>query len=301
MPSQAAPTEPLVTVGLPVYNSERYLSQSIESLLGQTFREFVLVISDNASTDRTPEICLKYARDDSRVRYYRNERNIGLSANFNRVFQLAASKYLKWSSSDDYWAADMLADAVSVMESDPTIVLCYPKTTLVAEPGGGLTPYEDRLHLMEENPVARYLRLLENIRLVHQHQGLIRTDAIRRTSLLGTHTGSDINFLAELCLYGKFFEVPKYQYFRRFHPSSSSWDRGSERHQALRYHAKGVKRIPFSVWKYHLSFIRGVLRSPHRTAQKARMLRELLKRMYWDGRSLVIEPFQDLVALLRSG
>jgi len=82
--------KPLVTIGLPVYNSEKYLPQSIESLLGQTYSDFVLLISDNASTDSTADICASYAAQDSRVKYCRNEENIGNPRNFNPVFDLTS-------------------------------------------------------------------------------------------------------------------------------------------------------------------------------------------------------------------
>src|SRR4051812_18779949 len=96
-PSAANPAaETLITIGLPCYNSEKYLTQSIESLLKQTYGNFVLIISDNASTDGTEEICRRYAAADARVRYVRNPVNIGMSGNFNRVFSLAETKYFKW-------------------------------------------------------------------------------------------------------------------------------------------------------------------------------------------------------------
>src|SRR5689334_4004766 len=91
-------TGPSVAIGLPCYNSEKYLAQSIESLLAQTFKDFVLIISDNASTDGTADICKKYAAQDSRVRYFRNPTNIGMMPNFNRVFALSDSKYFKWAT-----------------------------------------------------------------------------------------------------------------------------------------------------------------------------------------------------------
>src|SRR5215831_6668002 len=99
---------PLVTIGLPVYDSERYVRQSLDSLLAQTYSDFVLVICDNASNDSTGEICRQYAAADSRVRYYRNETNIGNPGNFNRVASLTSTKYLKWSTADDFWAPTFL-------------------------------------------------------------------------------------------------------------------------------------------------------------------------------------------------
>ena len=124
------PEDCLITVGLPVYNSERYLRQSLDSLLAQTFPHFVLVISDNASTDGTAQICQQYAAADSRIKYSRNETNIGNPRNFNRVAGLAETRYLKWSTADDFWEPSFLERALEVMERDKTIALCYPQAVL---------------------------------------------------------------------------------------------------------------------------------------------------------------------------
>lgn len=281
--------QPIITLGMPVYNCEPYVSQSIESLLAQTYKDFVLIISDNASTDGTSRICAHYARQDPRIRYYRNERNIGLPANYNRVFHLTESKYLKWSTGDDYWAPDMLMDALEILEGDPSVALCYPKAVLVDASGQEQARYEDRLHLIQADPVERFLKLLADIRLSHQNLGVMRTDMARRTALAGNHVGSDVTFLAELSLYGKFFEVPRYQYFRRLHEDSYSWNRGNELHQARRYHAAGVTRIQFNTWKYHAGLWKAVVRSPLAIRQKARILPVLLRRLYWDAQALAHE------------
>ena len=296
----AGQDQPLITLGLPVYNCQPYVSQSIESLLAQTYKDFVLIISDNASTDGTSEICANYARQDARIRYCRNERNIGLPANYNRVFHLTESKYLKWSTGDDYWTPDMLMDALEILEGEPSVALCYPKAVLVDASGREQARYEDRLHLMQDDPVERFLTLLAEIRLSHQNLGVMRMDMARRTALVGNHVGSDVTFLAELSLYGKFFEAPRYQYFRRLHENSYSWNRGNELHEARRYHPAGVTRIPFNTWKHHAGFWKAVVRSPLAISQKVRILPVLLKRLYWDGQTLTHELIRDL-PLLRSG
>src|SRR6185437_3413175 len=89
------PAKVLVTVAVPVYNGERFLRQCLDSLLSQTYRDFVLVISDNASTDRTQEICESYANADARVRYHRNAVNVGLYGNFNLLLGLVRTPYVK--------------------------------------------------------------------------------------------------------------------------------------------------------------------------------------------------------------
>jgi len=289
--------QPLVTIGMPVYNSERHLGKSIESLLAQTYGDFVLVISDNASTDGTADICQRYVRQDARVQYFRNPVNVGMTGNFNRVFELIHTKYLKWSTVDDFWASDMLADAVAVMEADLSVVLCYPKTIIVDGEGREQGRYEDKLHLMQDDPAERFLAVIENIGLVNHHLGLLRTDAIRRTRQFGKHVSADTGFVAEMSLYGKFFEVKKYQFYRRFHTESSSWNRGDEEQEARRFHAANVRRVPFNTWLYHWAFSNAVLHSPLGLVKKLKLFGRLGKWMYWDRERLYYDIRCDVLPL----
>jgi len=280
---------PLVTIGLPVYDSKRYVQQSLDSLLGQTYRDFVLIISDNASTDGTSEICQRYAAADSRVQYHRNEVNIGNPRNFNHVADLTTTKYLKWSTADDYWAPTFLERAMEVMERDPSIALCYPEAVLVDADGLNPVEYQDFLHLVQEDPVERFHTLLERIQLAHQHLGVIRMSALRQTHLLGTHVGSDVNLLAELTLYGKFFELPERLFSRRFHRDSGSWIRGDPAHDARRYHAADGKRATLRSWRTHLRFFAAVNSAPLPLGAKARLYRFLAQRVVWDRGVLLRE------------
>lgn len=279
----------LVTVGLPVYNSERFLKQSLDSLLAQTYPHFVLVISDNASTDSTAQICQQYAAADSRIQYFRNETNIGNPRNFNRVAGLAGTRYLKWSTADDYWGPSFLESALEVMERDPTIALCYPQAVIVDANGGNPQNYDDVLHLVQDDPADRFIALLESIRLAHQHLGLIRMSDLNRTHLLGAYVASDVNLLAELTLYGKFFELPKRLFFRRFHKDSGSWKRGNAEHEARRYHASGATNVGFNKWHRHIDFFSAVQSSPLPLSSRAGLYRYLLRRMMWDRRDLRAE------------
>lgn len=285
---------PLVTIGLPVYNSERYLSQSIDSLLAQTYRDFVLIINDNASTDGTAAICKRYVQQDSRVRYFRNDVNIGNPRNFNRVFERCETPYLKWSTADDFWAPTFLEKAMEVMQRKPTVALCYPQAMLVDADGGNPQSYDDVLHLVHDDPAERFMQLLETIKLAHQHLGVIRTEFLRRTHLLGVHVGSDINLLAELALYGKFYELPERLFFRRFHKDSGSWKRGDAAHEARRYHASNKPRVAYSSWRKHSGFLRAVASSPLPLTSKIRLFAFLLRRMQWDRKQLCGELIASL-------
>src|SRR3989337_590294 len=119
---------PTVSIGLPVFNGEKYLRQALDSILAQTYQDFELIISDNASTDKTQQICREYVKKDSRIRYYRNKRNLGATRNHNRVFELSCGEYFKWASHDDLLAPEFLSRCVSVLDQDHSIVLCHSKT-----------------------------------------------------------------------------------------------------------------------------------------------------------------------------
>ena len=89
---------------MPVYNGEEYIALAIRAVLDQTFSDFELIISDNASEDRTEDICREFASLDSRIRYYRNSENIGTAGNNNRLLELARGEFFRWSNADDLFA-----------------------------------------------------------------------------------------------------------------------------------------------------------------------------------------------------
>jgi glycosyltransferase involved in cell wall biosynthesis len=232
-----------VSIAMPAYNCEKYISQSLDSLLGQTYGDFELVISDNASTDGTEEICRRYVAMDKRVRYIRRTENIGGPGNFRYVFTQCSGQYHKWSTADDFWHPDFLAEAVAMLDSRPDVVLCYPKTRLIDANGAALSDYDDRLDLMDDSPRVRFRDLYQLIGLCNAHLGLIRRDAMLQTRLIAAHKASDVDFLGELALLGKFKLLPEVRFFRRFHQGSSSWARDNKEHQRLYYdptsHSKG--------------------------------------------------------------
>src|SRR5215471_17271392 len=129
------PLTPMLSIGLLVYNGERYLEETLQSILSQTFTDFELIISDNASTDRTGEISQAYARRDPRIRYYRSEKNMGAGWNVRRVYELATGKYFKQAAVDDLLAPDFLRQCIEVLESDPTYVLAHSKIKVIGEGG----------------------------------------------------------------------------------------------------------------------------------------------------------------------
>lgn len=287
--------DPRLTIGLPVYNSEKFLAASLESLLAQTYGDFRLLISDNASTDGTANICAEYARRDSRIDYHRNAENIGMSPNFNLVAERCETPFFKWSTADDLWAPTMVEKTIAVIEADDSIALCYPKTVLINEVEGTEHQYDDNLHLMHDDPAERFLDVIANIGLCNVHLGISRTAALRKTSMLRSFPGADMNLIAELAIYGKFFEVPEYLFFRRFHEDSSSWARKDADHQKRRFHSAKTQNRKSTRWRAHREYFKAVRRGPFAWREKNRLYRSLLREMFWEREKLLGEIKSKLV------
>jgi glycosyltransferase involved in cell wall biosynthesis len=118
---------PRVSVGMPVYNGQEYLREAIQSILTQSFYDLELIVCDNASTDRTAAICREIAAGDSRLRYYANPTNVGVTENYNKAFALSRGEYFKWASSNDYCAERFIERCVDVLDRRSDAVLCYQR------------------------------------------------------------------------------------------------------------------------------------------------------------------------------
>src|SRR6201993_2903203 len=151
---------PLVSVGLFVYNGERFIEEALQSILNQTFTDFELIISDNASTDRTGEIAEAYARRDDRIRYHRSEKNMGAGWNARRVYELATGKYFKQAAVDDLIEPDFLRRCVEILENDPGCVVAYARTKEVDENGIFIKNYTTLMKTDSSDPVERFLGIL---------------------------------------------------------------------------------------------------------------------------------------------
>jgi len=208
---------PRLSVGLPVYNGEKFLAESLDSLLGQTYEDFELIISDNASTDSTPEICRRYGKQDSRIRYLVQPRNIGLVANHNLVIGQARGELFKWASDDDLYARELLGRCVAALDEYPQVVLAHSKTVLIDSVGTVQRLFDYRVAVDAVRAPERFRSMLFDGWDDYSY-GVVRTKVLRRTSLLGSHHFSDRTIITEIGLHGPFYQVPEWMYFRRDHP-----------------------------------------------------------------------------------
>jgi glycosyltransferase involved in cell wall biosynthesis len=234
---------PRLSVGLPVYNGEKYLDQSIESLLGQNYEDFELIISDNASTDGTAGICRRYARQDSRIRYVRQPRNIGLSPNHNFVLQQSRGEYFKWAAGDDLYGRDLLKSCVDALDAYADVALAHSWEAVIDDAGNvtqamdyplptdaSRAPERFRAFLFgssglfeSSDPAAPGLIRMDNRGLLRacDMYGVTRTAIMRKVTPLGSYHHADRIIIAALTLHGRFHMTPDWLYFRRDTPDRS--------------------------------------------------------------------------------
>ena len=211
---------PRVSIGLPVFNGEKYLEKTLDSILNQTYRNFELIISDNASADNTPKICHAYSTKDDRIKYYRNKLNLGAAMNFNRVFNLSSGEYFKWAAYDDILSPEYLSKCISVLDQNPSIVLCHSKTSKINENGEIVGNYDARSRSIRIYSQKAHERFGDMIKIGNPCWwifGVARASVLRLTSLMGNYVHSDRNLLAEISLLGRIYEIPEYLFFRRDH------------------------------------------------------------------------------------
>jgi glycosyltransferase involved in cell wall biosynthesis len=221
---------PRVSLGLPVYNGENFVSEAIQSILEQDFDDFELVITDNASTDTTADICLEFALRDKRIRYVRNERNLGAAANFNRAFELSSGAYFKWCAHDDVLDRGFLTDCVRALDGNASHVIAYPRLLGIDETGQQ-TSYVERVlpDMGGSSPASRFRLMVAAHGWDAAMFGLWRRDALLKTTLHEPYYGSDCALLAEMAILGPFVQAPNAILYSRDHPTRSVRLPSSER------------------------------------------------------------------------
>ena len=277
---------PRLTIGLPVYNGENFVSESIDTLLAQTFTDFELIISDNASTDDTEEICQEYVAKDSRVRYIRQSHNIGAGPNHNFLVQQARARLFKWAAHDDLFGPELVARCVAMMDQRSDLALCHSHMAIVDERGKVIEEYDYRLATDSPHAPERFRSLLMTDG-GDDFYGVIRTDVMRRIAPHDSYHNAGRKLVAEIALYGPFYQVPEVMFFRREHPGRgdllgsvhavcTNLDPRRRNHSSARL-----------VGEYLLSYATAIRRAPLSAADRRRCYRYLAE---WLGRRALLRP-----------
>jgi glycosyltransferase involved in cell wall biosynthesis len=269
-------TAPRLTIGLPVYNGEEFVAESLEALLGQSFTNFELIISDNASTDSTGDICRRYEKLDSRVRYFRQPQNIGIAPNVNFIVGQARGELYKEASHDDLYSFDLLESCVAALDEDPQVVLAHSWTAKVDDSGTVTAAYEYPLATATPRAPERFRSMLFDSGGDDDY-GVMRMDVRRRIALMGSHHHADRTITAEIALHGPFYQVPRWLYFRREHPGQNGQAPMRRRcanmdpRRANRWRHPAARLYGEYVWAY----VSAIRRAPLSAADRRECLRYL--------------------------
>jgi glycosyltransferase involved in cell wall biosynthesis len=277
MTGESAPAAPTLTIGLPVYNGENYLRQSLEALLAQTFPDFELVISDNASTDSTADICQEFASLDPRIRYVRQVENIGAGPNHNILVPHARGRYFKWASHDDLYAPDLVERCVGLLQTNPQAVLAHAWDAVID--AAGETVYKEPYALDTTNPdPAARLRSLLYVPGGNDFYGVIRTDVLRNVGEHGSYYNADRVFVAGLALRGAFVQVPEVLYLRRDHAGRAT-RAGDRRARAAALEPRRADRLRHPMVRMYAEYVGGyvdhIRRARLTSAERRRCLAEV--------------------------
>lgn len=276
---EAAVAKPRVSIGIPLYNEERFLRQALDSLLAQDFQDFELVISDNASQDATREICLDYAASDARIRYARKAMNCGAVENFNTVFRASSGRYFLWAAGHDLWHPSYLSRCFEVLERDPRVVLCYSQVGVIEAQGKLVEVVAQGIDTRGLDTFERFRSTLWGlVRIPYSDPiyGLIRSEALRATGLFRNVWGTDNLILLELSRAGAITQIPEPLYFRRLNRNRQAGvETWTERYLEALDPQNRHKRLKLFYSHMCLGYMGVLRRSPLRPLQKLCLLVEV--------------------------
>jgi hypothetical protein len=276
---------PLISIGIPAYNSAAHIGATLEGLLAQTCGDFELIVSDNASTDATRDVVENYRKRDARVSYERQPVNIGANPNYSHVVRRARGEFFKWSSSSDWCAPTFLEGCLNVLRAHDDTVLVAPRTFLFQDDPGKAEEYASDIEIIDDTPCARLKRLYSALALNNAVNGLIRTSALRRTRLIDTYRCADIVLMGHLALLGKFRLLEQRLLYRRMDRATATALQDAEGMWKHHYPQRSVRTL-FQGCKQQLGRAWAVFSASMPAGERLCAAVHVAKLSYWDRRFL---------------
>jgi glycosyltransferase involved in cell wall biosynthesis len=171
---------PLVTIGIPVYNEEKFLAETIASAQKQSYKFLKILISDNASTDSSYQIALQHAKTDSNIEVFKHEINIGAIENFKFLLSKCSTKYFMWLGGHDLILENLIKDAIDQLENDKNIVVVYPKTVLYINNKPTEISSDSEINTRGLTTEERILKVAKNLSSCMAIHGLYRTEILKK-------------------------------------------------------------------------------------------------------------------------
>jgi glycosyltransferase involved in cell wall biosynthesis len=218
---------PLVTIGIPLYNEEKFISQSLHSIFSQDYPNIEIIISDNASTDDTLKICNELSKEHPDVKINSFRENLGATENFAYVLREATGKYFMWASGHDLWDKNLISTCVHLLEKSDSFVIAFGSSEWIDEHGDRMERSSGWTDTRGMGDVARFFSIFWGN--MHPVLGLMRSSTLKEVMPIGSFVGSDLALLGALALKGHFV-----------HATSTNWKRREFRHEQT--HSQKVTR-----------------------------------------------------------
>jgi glycosyltransferase involved in cell wall biosynthesis len=258
--NEAHTSPPLVSIGMPVYNEERFIAESLNSLLAQDYPSAEIIVSDNASTDGTGDICREFAAKNERVQYHRFEYNRGATENFKKVLAVARGKYFMWTSGHDLWAPDLISECVRLLEAEPEAVIAFASAAWIDVMGNKIMRTSGWTDTRGLDPVARFFSVFWGN--MHPILGVIRTDALRKVRMLSC-AGTDLVMLSELVMMGHFVHARLTSWSRREPRPAETHQERMKRYRSAQYGlSRSLLDRVFPVLRLPIELVKAVWRAP---------------------------------------
>jgi glycosyltransferase involved in cell wall biosynthesis len=251
------PTNPRVSIGIPIYRGEIYLEETLTCLLDQTFRDYEIILADNDPGGEVQGIAEAYASKYDFIRYIIHDKNLGALQNWNSIIPLARGEYFIYAGAHDLLSENAIEKMVDTLDRFPSTVLAYAPTQFMASDG---TPLEKHIGLLDttgSSLVQRFIQVMwGNQEALY---GLMRMACVKRTRLQKMIVGSGAVWLSEMAIFGEFRVCNDILRYRRSNREVQNREEQLRRYHLTLFPKKRIRvlphwRIPFH---YGLACFRG--------------------------------------------
>lgn len=283
---------PRVTIGLPLYNGQRFVAQTLDSLLAQDFADFEIVVSDNASTDHSVAVVEGYTQRDARVRLVRQPVNLGANGNFSAVVHEARGEYFKWATCSDLCNPGFLRACVDLLDGQPQAVLAAPRTFIFTDDPSQAQAYPHDIEVRDSRPSQRFIRVNQTLKLNNAMNGLIRTAALRQLRPpIDHYIKADLVMISCLAMQGEFHIAEGAHFLRRMDPETATSLMSVEDDRKHHYPVMSAKAL-LPTWRLYLGWLRYVRQAPVPPQERRAAMAHVLHMGKWERSSFA----RDLVS-----
>jgi glycosyltransferase involved in cell wall biosynthesis len=207
---------PLVSIGVPIYNDEKWLRNSLDHLLAQDYKNIEIIIADDVSSDNSSVICREYAAKDQRVKFFQNKFNLGAVRNHEHVFELSSGDYFAWGSGHYYFHHSFISKCLEILESDESVILCCSQTQYIDVNDSVIRETKENLNTRGLPFIERFKKILYgSLTTPSIFYGFYRSNILAKSQLSRKTIAGDLIFLTEIALLGVIAQIDEVLFYRK--------------------------------------------------------------------------------------